>query len=141
MEIKLVSKAIVINDKNEILIVRRSKTAPRRALQWDLPGGMVEEGEHFAAATARETQEETGIVLDPEHFNLVYTHTGVAYEWSVIWMFYAGKTDAGKVTLSYEHDQYKWLPLEKAIGEFEYPLHRDVLQYLAEHNILDNLPL
>ena len=47
--------AIVINDKNELLLIR----GPRRG--WEMPGGQVEEGESLSQAAIRETKEESGI--------------------------------------------------------------------------------
>ncbi len=52
-------KALVINDKNEILV-----SYSDGGIQ--LVGGHVEEGEDVIQALKRETQEEVGIVLDDE---------------------------------------------------------------------------
>lgn len=141
MKTQLVAKAIVINDSGEMLMVRRSKTDSRRPLQWDLPGGMVEEGEDIAIATARETEEETGIKLDPAHLDLVYSHTAVKHALNVVWMFYVGKTAITNVSLSYEHDKCQWLSLKDATTQFEYPLQRDVLKYLSDYKVIQDLPL
>ncbi len=140
MKTRVLGKAIVLNSDNELLIVRRSKTAPRRPLQWDLPGGMVEDGEQFATATTREVLEETGLTVAADHLELVYTHTAVKEALNVIWLFYAVRTDVQTVTLSFEHDQYKWVALDKAIALFEYPLQRDLLQHLHDNRILDDTP-
>ncbi|SDK00398.1 ADP-ribose pyrophosphatase YjhB, NUDIX family [Paenibacillus sp. ov031] len=50
--------AIVMNENNEILLVR----GPRRG--WEMPGGQVEEGESLQDAAVRETKEESGIDIE-----------------------------------------------------------------------------
>lgn len=50
--------AIVVNDKNEILLIK----GPRRG--WEMPGGQVEEGESLSQAAIRETKEESGIDIE-----------------------------------------------------------------------------
>ena len=141
MKTQLVAKAIILNDKGEMLMVRRSKTAPRRPLQWDLPGGMVEEGEDIAAATARETAEEAGIQIEPKHLDLVYSHTEIMHDLNVIWLFYTGRATLTDVILSFEHDKFQWSTFTDAIAEFEYPSHRDALRYVHEHKLIQDLPL
>lgn len=42
---------IVLNDKNEILLIK----GPKRG--WEMPGGQVEEGESIKEAAIRETKE------------------------------------------------------------------------------------
>ena len=49
---------IVLNDKNEILLLR----GPLRG--WEMPGGQVEEGESLTEGAIRETKEETGIDVE-----------------------------------------------------------------------------
>lgn len=137
METEIVTKAVLANEKDEILIVRRSKTAPRRPLQWDLPGGGVESGdENFAKAVSREVLEETGIAVDHRDLRLVHTHTEIIKGVNVIWLHFAASVAKPEVKLSFEHSEYQWLPLEKAIKEFEYPLQRDLLQHLHDNKII-----
>jgi ADP-ribose pyrophosphatase YjhB (NUDIX family) len=53
--------AIVRDDDGRVLLVRRG-TDPGRGL-WSVPGGRVEAGETAETATAREVQEETGLLV------------------------------------------------------------------------------
>lgn len=50
--------AIVINDKNELLVMRDTWSSYRG---FKLPGGYLEQGERIESAVAREVLEETGI--------------------------------------------------------------------------------
>lgn len=55
--------AIVINDKDEVLLVKRSMNARTEPGTYSRPGGEVEFGETIAHAAERETWEETGVVV------------------------------------------------------------------------------
>jgi 8-oxo-dGTP diphosphatase len=50
--------AIVCNDRDQILLVRRVDDG-----YWELPGGRIEIGESASAAAVREVAEETGITI------------------------------------------------------------------------------
>ncbi len=135
-DILTVAKAVLFNGDN-VLIVRRSKTDPRRPLEWDLPGGMVEDGEAFNGACAREVEEEAGIKIMPEELHLAHAQT----EWvegkgSITWMIFVARTDKIEVKLSYEHDLYKWLPLAEAIKLITYERQLLALKHIKEYNLI-----
>lgn len=52
---------IVVNDKNELLLVKHTYKKPA----WGLPGGMMDK-EQPADALRREVMEETGLIVEPE---------------------------------------------------------------------------
>ena len=97
---------ILYNEAGQILVVRRSITAPRRPLQWDFPGGIVDPGEHPEATAVRETIEE--VSLNPGEVKLIDVITIDSPE-HVVLVFYRGTTKSDVVKLSFEHDQYKWI--------------------------------
>jgi 8-oxo-dGTP pyrophosphatase MutT (NUDIX family) len=141
MEIITVAKIVLISQKqdNRLLLLRRSSTDSRRALQWDLPGGKVEPGESLNEAAIRECREETGLKLFPSQLTLVYTKHRVFDDVrplrSVNWLFFRAYADFPKTTaieLSFEHDDYQWLELEQAIKVIEYPLHIEALKFIQE---------
>ena len=53
-------RVLVLNEKNEVLLVRSWFGHQR----WSLPGGGIKRGEKPAVAAAREVFEETGVTLD-----------------------------------------------------------------------------
>ncbi len=53
---------VVFDERGNVLVVRR-KHEPL-ALQWSLPGGGLEIGETLEAGTAREINEETGLIVE-----------------------------------------------------------------------------
>ncbi|HWR37135.1 MAG TPA: (deoxy)nucleoside triphosphate pyrophosphohydrolase [Clostridia bacterium] len=56
---KQVVAALIVRE-DEILICQRTKYQPM-ALQWEFPGGKIEQGEESVAALVRELEEELGI--------------------------------------------------------------------------------
>ena len=59
--------AIVLNEKNEILLIHRTDN-----YCWALPADCLELGENIEAGTRREVLEETGLVLGDMEFAGVY---------------------------------------------------------------------
>ena len=55
------SCGVIITDGKRILLGHATRS-PR----WDIPKGMAEAGESFAATAARELREETGLAVAPE---------------------------------------------------------------------------
>lgn len=53
--------AVVISARQELLTVLEKADAGARPWHYKLPGGMLEPGEHIAAAAVREVFEETGV--------------------------------------------------------------------------------
>ena len=137
LRIDVVQKALVLNKNDEILILRRSGTDTRRPLEWDLPGGALDEGEDLTQGVEREITEETGLKTVGTH--VIYAKTELRKwetgEASVNFIFYASRTDRSEVKLSYEHDQYEWLPIEEAIKKFTYSLHRELMQYVIDNQL------
>ena len=70
---KIGAKVVLLAPDGETLLLRRSATDTRRPLEWDLAGGMVDEGEDYISAAVRETLEEAGITITPDQANLSYS--------------------------------------------------------------------
>jgi 8-oxo-dGTP pyrophosphatase MutT (NUDIX family) len=136
VETHLVAKVLVVNPKGEVLTLRRSKTDIRRPGEGDIPGGWVDEGEDLVTAAVRETQEEAGIQLMPPDLHLVYAGTAMRDGKNVCWLFFIGRTSETEVKLSFEHDKFEWLPLDKAIEAIPYKTQNDFLLYVRDNNLL-----
>lgn len=138
LQTDVIQKALVFDLAGRVLILRRSQTDTRRPLQWDLPGGRLEDDEGLEAGVEREIREETGLIAYGTRVIWSKTEHRVWKDGNsnVVFIFYACNVkSSGDVLLSYEHCEYKWLTMEEALSEFEYPLHREFLGYLIDTNV------
>jgi 8-oxo-dGTP diphosphatase len=111
-KIGVTQKAFILKKDGKVLIVRRSATAPSKPNCWDLPGGGIDFGEDPRESICREIKEETGLeVSDLEPFDVVSTINNLGEFWVTIAWRACTKSD--KVQLSYEHDDFKWVDLDK----------------------------
>ena len=93
---------VVIDDKNKILLIKRSKTDEWKPLHWSFPGGHVEKGEAPYKAARRELKEETE--LDGR-----IKYCGVRKAKSGKMFIYRCDDVKGDVKLNYEHCDHKWI--------------------------------
>lgn len=144
MKTIVVQKAVLQNGNNEILLLRRSESDTRRPLQWDLPGGMLDQGESLENCIIREIQEETN--LKATDLYPVFTKTEVR-KWenkegkqteNVVFIFYIGKVSSDNLKLSFEHDKFLWVGLRKALENIEYYLHKELISHILENRLLES---
>lgn len=105
-----------------------------------LPKGHTEDGEDDLATALRETEEETGLTdITPEpcfRRELAYpaTRKGRVYEKTVVYLL--AHLRSGRVRLSPEHSEFRWLPLEAALDVLPYSgvraVVRDAALYLKD---------
>lgn len=112
-------KAIVYNEKNEILLLQRSSSNTRSGL-YDVPGGRMENDEDIQTALSREIKEETGLILENVGIILdISTFRPTAGESQIVRILFSCKVH-GDVLLSDEHSNYVWVSLENISN---YPLY------------------
>ena len=56
--------AMIVNDKGELFLAKRSMQAKNERGHWETPGGSVEIGETLADAVRREMKEEYGVDVE-----------------------------------------------------------------------------
>jgi ADP-ribose pyrophosphatase YjhB (NUDIX family) len=61
---KLAVKAVILDEQQRCLMLRRSPMNKRFVGAWEWPGGKVDDGEAFADAVLRETHEETSLTVE-----------------------------------------------------------------------------
>lgn len=138
----VVAKAILINEKGEALILKRSfwPVHPERAHNPDLPGGLVERGESPLEATAREVKEETGITINEDALEMGYTKTfyDESDNESHTKFLYIGRLDhTPEVTLSFEHESYEWTLVADLVSTYKFgSFYAEGIAYLTTHKII-----
>jgi 8-oxo-dGTP pyrophosphatase MutT (NUDIX family) len=105
----IVAKALIFNDKNQILVLKRSETHPMFPLHYDLPGGIGQDGENAAQVAAREIFEETGLVIEPENLEIVRERVVTERDTTQFVLKTTINEFSPKITISWEHAMYIWL--------------------------------
>ncbi|MGW3980924.1 NUDIX hydrolase [Streptomyces mirabilis] len=107
--------AAVVNDRQEVLMMWRHRFITE-SWAWELPMGLVEEGETPEEAAAREVLEETGWRPGPIK-PLIYAEPANGITDSQHHVFRAdGATYEGPPTEKNESDRIEWIPLSEVRG-------------------------
>lgn len=132
------AKVILLNEQQQVLLLKRSQYSDRRAGEWELVGGGVEIGESPEKAASREILEETGLTVPITTQDLVFAQTRVLKdsEVNVIWLTYVAHSSDDTVTLSEEHTDYRWVSIESALSTVMYDIQLAALRHAAEHGFL-----
>lgn len=110
--------AFIINNKGELLVVRRGKEPAKGTL--DLPGGFVDNGETAEIGIIREVKEETGLdVTECKYlFSMpnIYPYSG--FNVHTLDMLFECKVDeSAEAKADDDAAELMWLPLEKVRAE------------------------
>ena len=117
---------IVINELNEVLLLKRNKIDDFEPAKYCLPGGHVEDGEDFEYAALRELEEETGIKSSQAFPSGDYVDNKIVIHYFTVKV----KKDECNIFLEErEHQQYEWVPLSKIN---EYPLLKNLKDNFEE---------
>lgn len=104
---------------------------------FDLPKGHIEGEETEKEAAIRELEEETCIneveLLDGYRhmINYEFRHAGNLIKKDVV--FFLGKTSQHEVKISHEHQDFVWLPYDKALEKLTFENARDLLRKAEQH--------
>jgi 8-oxo-dGTP pyrophosphatase MutT (NUDIX family) len=125
-ELKTVGIVVCLDDEQQFLIIRRSDI-DKRAGQWTMPGGHIDDEDgSIEAGAVRELEEEANLVCKVS--NLRYLgkkgknkHYFLTQKWS-------GSVNIDKPnpkTNEIEHDAYKWVTIEeiKEIEDTKIPIY------------------
>lgn len=120
----------------EILLMRR---APGRILPglWQCVSGSLEPGERVAAGVLRELVEETGFgrdsILAFYDLDLVNQFHEPSVDAIVTAAVFAVNVAAdAQPSLSHEHDDARWLPLDTAYREVIWPAYRTAIERIRD---------
>ncbi|MCH0539140.1 NUDIX hydrolase [Streptomyces sp. MUM 203J] len=115
--------AAVVNDRREVLMMWRHRFITD-TWAWELPMGLVEDGETPAQAAAREVLEETGWRPGPLR-PLIYAEPANGITDAQHHVFRADTaTRVGPPTERNESDRIEWIPLSRIRSMID---HRDIV--------------
>jgi len=101
---------VVQNEKEEVLLIKSNRYISQ-SVEWEIPAGRVEKGEHSVDAAIRETFEETGYeIIDPK---LVYRYNPSNGSSDQVFLIY--KATAGKKIGKFDTNEVsdiKWVSKE-----------------------------
>ncbi len=131
------ANVIVINDQDEILLIRRTDNG-----NWAIPGGAMELGESITDTAIRETREETGITCEitglagiytsPAHVIRYTSNEEVRQEFSVV---FTARPVSGQLTPSSESAEPGWVPVAAAADLPMHPSMRQRIQHYADGSL------
>lgn len=113
--------AFIVNNKGEILLMKRSQNTKNERGKWEAPGGAVDFGETLEHAIRREMKEELGI--DIEILSQWGAKDHIIPEDKQHWvpttfLVHVAKGQAPKIMEPHKHDAIGWF----AMGDFPIPL-------------------
>jgi len=118
---------IIINDKNEVLLIHHN------AGHWDFPKGHMEDGETEVQTAIREVKEETNIdveVKEEYRYSTKYSPKEDVIK-EVIYFLARNISDNKQAQLE-EVSEVKWFGMEEAIDKITYDNSRNILIQLKK---------
>lgn len=129
----LAVRAVLTRRDKKILLIRRSSGSRRNPHKWELPGGGIQPGEPLGMALKREIREETRLLVSPKHSRTLTFFTTLEDSGRyVVLVYLCPRFRQGKVTLSSEHEDFKWVTVEAAFALPLTPETEEVMSFLAD---------
>ena len=125
-ELRTVGIVACLNDKRQFLIIRRSNI-DKRAGQWTIPGGHIDDtDDSIEAGAVRELDEETDLKCNVS--DLIYMGEPKPQKYYFLTRKWTGEVNVDKPnphTGQVEHDDWKWLTLDeiKDLENSEIPIY------------------
>jgi 8-oxo-dGTP diphosphatase len=112
-QFRIACYALVHNGKGEILLLQRPAEKRNFPNQWEFPGGKLDPGESIDQAVCREVREESGLSITAD--SLAGTVEFGVKDLRVIMLVFHATSPSDRVTISHEHQAYRWVPLAQAL--------------------------
>ncbi len=104
---QLVVSAIILNLKNQVLLLKKSSRSKYFPNKWTCPGGHINQDEDIKEALIREINEELGIKV-----KIIKQGKSIFFENNKIIPFLV-RAKNNRLVLSKEHQEYKWVDINK----------------------------
>lgn len=118
---------IVINNKNEVLLIHHNKG------HWDFPKGHVENGETEIQTAIREVKEETNIDVEVnEKYRYTTQYSPEENVMKEVVYFLAKNINNTKEAQLEEVSEVEWVKFEEAIEKITYITSKEILEKLKE---------
>lgn len=102
-DISTTAKVVIIDNKDRVLMLKRSNYTKEFSGEWDLPGGHLKPNESLEAGLSREVKEETSLDVSMPAFVLKIENIH----------FFMAAYDSQPVSLSHEHVDYRFFEKEE----------------------------
>lgn len=136
----------IVHEKSCGVILYRTDRGQREYLllhypggHWDFPKGHVEKNDSHEHATAlRELSEETGITdirfvqgyREPMYYEF---NRGGRERVKKVVVYFLAETNQMEVHISFEHQNFQWVPYEAALETLSYENARELLRKAQKH--------
>lgn len=125
---RLTVKSFIVNEKEEVLLLKRRDDDPHSPGVWEIPGGRLEWGEDPQEGLRRETFEETGLkieILDP----IKVRHFTRDDDQIITLISFLCKPLTDKVKLGEEHVDFIWADTDRACSIIHPGFKGDIERY------------
>lgn len=135
----LASYVVLLNDEQQVFLMRRANT-PWMNGYYNIPAGKMERHETFLETAVRETEEECGVIVNPEDMKLFLTQNRYDpdQEQCPDWvdMFFVTTKWSGepRITEEDKSDHIGWFPLDDLPKNIT-PNITDALNYLKDNTL------
>lgn len=110
-----VGVSVLLEHDGSVLLLHRAVSKDHGSGEWEPVSGRVESGETAEQAAVREVDEETGLrAYDLQPFDTFSFRRTTGEE--LIGITFRAKVDVRDVSISAEHDQYKWVPRSQLLA-------------------------
>lgn len=127
--------AFIVDDKNRILLVKKSSRELIDAGMWVVPGGKVKQNEHVIVALKREVKEEVSLsVISYQWIGEDVFKVGDKYFHAAHFLCKVKSTK--KIRLEKNLLEYKWIT-KSQVSKFQIPknLKKEILNVFENYNL------
>ena len=125
----VLAAVMIVRIGEKVLITKRDKNKSFAGM-WEFPGGAVRADEDSKEAGIRELKEETGLLIDV--VKPAYTFTKIREDYQTVGIGYLAYSHDDQVTISFEHTDYKWCPIDELKEYLCDEIYQDIVNTLKE---------